>query len=110
MAEQTERQQKILVSACLCGGRPYRYDGTDKPCLDPRFRRWLEEGILIPVCPEVQGGLPVPRPPAPALLHEEDGGLWRRRADLVIRLRVTDICTRENRRPGIAGPPVVILK
>ena len=53
---------------------------------------------------------PVPRPPVPVLLHEEDGALWRRRADLVIQLRVTDTCTRENRRPGISEPPAVILK
>ena len=57
-------EKKILVSACLYGGGPYRYDGRDKLCQDPRFRRWQEEGILIPVCPEVLGGLPVPRPPS----------------------------------------------
>ena len=56
------------------------------------------------------GIYPVPRPPAPELLHEEDGALWRRRADLVIHLRVTDICTRENRRPGIAEPPAVVIR
>ena len=56
------------------------------------------------------GIYPVPRPPAPVLLHEEDGALWRRRADLVIQLRVTDTCARENRRPGIAEPPAVVMK
>jgi uncharacterized protein YbbK (DUF523 family) len=56
--------RKILVSACLCGGRPVRYDGAEAPCADPVFRRWKSEGRLVPVCPEVSGGLPVPRPAA----------------------------------------------
>ena len=29
---------------------------------DPRFLKWKEEGRLIPICPEVFGGLPTPRP------------------------------------------------
>ena len=36
------------------------------------------------------GIFPVPDPPQPALLHEEEGSLWRKRADLVISLRVRD--------------------
>ena len=36
------------------------------------------------------GIYPVPDPPLPALLHEEEGSLWRKRADLAIRLRVRD--------------------
>ncbi len=28
------------------------------------FERWRVEGRLVPFCPEVSGGLPVPRPPA----------------------------------------------
>lgn len=53
--------KKILVSQCLCGGEPVRYDGKSKQERDPRFLKWKEEGRLIPVCPEVFGGLPVPR-------------------------------------------------
>ena len=53
--------KKILVSQCLYGGEPVRYDGKSKAEDDPRFLSWREEGILIPVCPEVFGGLPVPR-------------------------------------------------
>ncbi len=52
---------KILVSQCLYGGEPVRYDGRSKAETDPRFLKWKEEGRLIPVCPEVSGGLPVPR-------------------------------------------------
>ena len=53
--------KKILVSQCLYGGDPVRYDGRSKEETDPRFLKWKEEGRLIPVCPEVFGGLPVPR-------------------------------------------------
>ena len=53
--------KKILVSRCLYGGDPVRYDGRSKEEKDPRFLKWKEEGRLIPVCPEVFGGLPVPR-------------------------------------------------
>lgn len=53
--------RNILVSRCLYGDRPVRYDGKTKKENDPRFLQWKEEGRLIPVCPEVDGGLPVPR-------------------------------------------------
>ena len=52
--------KKILVSQCLYGGEPVRYDGKSKAENDPRFSGWRDEGMLIPVCPEVFGGLPVP--------------------------------------------------
>lgn len=53
--------KKILVSQCLYGGDPVRYDGKSKAETDPRFLKWKEEGLFIPVCPEVFGGLPIPR-------------------------------------------------
>lgn len=53
--------KKILVSGCLYGWS-CRYDGVDTPCTDQRFLKWKEEGRLVPVCPEVYGGLPTPRP------------------------------------------------
>lgn len=53
--------RKILVSECLYGGRIVRYDGREKTETHPAFLRWKEEGRLVPVCPEVAGGLPVPR-------------------------------------------------
>ena len=54
---------RILVSACLLGD-PVRFDGRAKLVLDARLDRWAAEGRLVPLCPEVEGGLPVPRPPA----------------------------------------------
>jgi len=55
--------ERILVSSCLMG-RPVRYDGGARPVDDELFERWRAEGRLVPFCPEVAGGLPVPRPPA----------------------------------------------
>ena len=51
----------ILVSACLLG-YPCRYDGQSKP--HAGVAELLKRHTLVPVCPEVQGGLPVPRIPA----------------------------------------------
>ena len=50
-----------VVSACLLGRR-CRYDGGSKPC--EAVKALAERVIVHPVCPEVAGGLPVPRPPA----------------------------------------------
>lgn len=53
---------RVLVSACLLG-HLVRYDGGAMPCLSPRLAEWQAAGLVVPVCPEVAGGLPVPRPP-----------------------------------------------
>ena len=53
--------RKILISACLTGEK-CRYDGNSNP--NAELIDLLEGDKLIPVCPEVEGGLPVPRPPA----------------------------------------------
>jgi uncharacterized protein YbbK (DUF523 family) len=58
-----EFMELILVSACLLGEQ-VRYDGGDKRCNSPILLRWMQEGRVISVCPEVAGGLPVPRAPA----------------------------------------------
>ncbi|MBW8487598.1 DUF523 domain-containing protein [Actinomadura parmotrematis] len=55
--------EPILVSSCLLG-RPVRYDGTGRPVADAVVEAWRAAGRLVPVCPEVAGGLAVPRPPA----------------------------------------------
>jgi len=49
---------EYLVSACLCG-IPCRYNGKSAP--DPRAERLVRMGRAIPVCPEVLGGLSIPR-------------------------------------------------
>src|SRR6478609_11381122 len=54
---------KILISACLLG-HAVRYDGKGKPLVHPAIDRWREEGRLVTICPELAGGMSVPRPPA----------------------------------------------
>jgi uncharacterized protein YbbK (DUF523 family) len=54
---------KILISACLLG-QPVRYDGKGKPLIHPLIERWQGEGRLVSFCPELAGGMSVPRPPA----------------------------------------------
>lgn len=60
----SKEQRKILVSYCLYGEKTVRYDGRDIPLSDEIFLKWKKENRLIPVCPEVDGGLPVPRLPS----------------------------------------------
>ena len=55
--------QYVLISSCLLGN-PVRYDGRGVPNEDAVLRRWRDEGRVVVVCPEVAGGMPIPRPPA----------------------------------------------
>ncbi|MDS1269308.1 DUF523 domain-containing protein [Lipingzhangella sp. LS1_29] len=66
--------ESVLVSACLMG-RPVRFDGAAKPVVGLTgdgddhapgaiLARWRSEGRAVVYCPEVGGGLGVPRPPA----------------------------------------------
>lgn len=57
----TESSSKILISACLLG-QPVRYDGQSKYVDNTILELWNGKDMLVPVCPEVRGGLPVPRP------------------------------------------------
>ncbi len=52
---------KIMVSACLLGEN-CKYNGGNN--LRPELIRLLSGHTVIPVCPEVLGGLAVPRIPA----------------------------------------------
>lgn len=69
---------KILVSACLLGEN-VRYDGQHKLLRHPQLEQWRHQGRLVPFCPEVAGGLPVPRRAAeirqrfPILVTDRDG-------------------------------------
>ncbi|WP_354622750.1 DUF523 domain-containing protein [Psychromonas sp. MME2] len=51
---------KILISACLLGER-VRYDGKINKLEDPLIMQWQQKKWLLPVCPEVCGGLATPR-------------------------------------------------
>ncbi len=58
---------KLLISACLLGD-PVRYDGRAKLLSHPGLAALVDAGRVIPFCPEVAGGLPVPRPAAEILV------------------------------------------
>jgi len=55
--------QKILISSCLLGEN-VRFDGKSKKINAQILKTWKAENRLILLCPEVAGGLPVPRPAA----------------------------------------------
>lgn len=52
---------KFLISACLVG-RDCKYNGKNN--INSKIRDLFKRGGCLAVCPEVIGGLPVPRPPA----------------------------------------------
>lgn len=54
---------RVLVSACLLGEK-VRYNGADAASGSRILRDWLRDERVVPFCPEVAGGLGVPRPAA----------------------------------------------
>ena len=69
----------ILISACLIGVS-CRYDGLSKPLDKKTLFRLKEKHHLIPICPEIMGGLPTPR--IPAEIAEDRRVLRRDGADI----------------------------
>lgn len=61
----------IIVSKCLAGF-PCRYNAAS--CADGRVIEMLRRGEAIAVCPELLGGLSVPRPPA-EIVGGDGGGV-----------------------------------
>ena len=51
---------RILISACLVGDN-VKYDGGNNK--NSLISKLLEKYELVPFCPEVEGGLPIPRHP-----------------------------------------------
>ena len=58
-----ELPQRVLVSSCLLG-HLVRYNGSALNADNSILDKWLKEGRLIPICPEVTAGLGIPREPA----------------------------------------------
>ena len=56
------------------------------------------------------GIFPIPDPPQPSLLHEEEGSLWRKRADLTVSLRVRDELKAQARGSITTAPAVIIRR
>jgi len=55
--------KKVLISACLLGER-VRYDGNILKFNDATLAQWVDDNRVVSTCPEVNGGLSVPRPAA----------------------------------------------
>jgi len=66
-------KQKILISACLLGEK-VRYDASDLLIENPLLKQWQQQGRLIPICPEVAGGMSTPRTPAEIMAGDGRGG------------------------------------
>ncbi len=89
---------KLLVSACLLG-EPCRYDGKSKPC--EAVQALANRHELIPVCPEVLGGLSTPRPPSEIMadgsvknnLGKDVTAQYRKGAEAALRIAKTNGCT-----------------
>ena len=91
------KKTPILVSACLLGV-PCRYDGASKPV--PAVLALRERYELIPVCPEVLGGLPTPRTPSEIVgervLMQSGRDVtenYRRGAQEALRIAIENGCT-----------------
>lgn len=56
-------QEKILISRCLLGDN-VRYDSKTIPLKHKLLNIWQKQNRIVPICPEVAGGLSVPREPA----------------------------------------------
>lgn len=56
--------EKVLISACLIGDKT-KYDGHGN--YTPKTKALLDKYELVPFCPEVEGGLSIPRVPSERL-------------------------------------------
>ncbi len=97
----------ILVSACLAG-IACRYNGSG--AVDELVLALVREGKALPLCPEILGGLPVPRTPCEivrrggdSLAIAEENGTDRTGAFLEGARKTAEICR-------IAGIGEAILK
>ena len=100
MAMSEKPPEKVLVSACLAG-RACRFDGSAGA--DDEVSRLVAEGRAVLICPEVDGGLPTPRPAA-----EIDGGSG---ADVLAgRARVKTASGEDVTAHYVAGAEIALEK
>jgi uncharacterized protein YbbK (DUF523 family) len=104
----SEKRVKVVVSACLLGA-PVRYNGRDKKTNHPVLQRWIDEGRVISVCPEMLGGLGTPRPPAEIFQID---GLRRVHTDSArdVTAEFERGAEESLRQAALAGARVAILK
>jgi uncharacterized protein YbbK (DUF523 family) len=93
---------RVAISACLLGA-PVRYDGADKAAAFDA-QAWRGLVAWVPVCPEVEAGMPVPREP----IRVEAGRDGVRLLGVASRtdwtLRMTELAARRLERLERDGP------
>lgn len=98
---------KIAVSACLLGEN-CKYNGGNN--YSYKLGKILEKHDVIPICPEIMGGLPTPRRPAEVVngvVLTKDGGLvdleFRRGAEKaleIVKNSGADLVVLQSRSPS----------
>ena len=98
---------KIAVSACLLGEN-CKYNGGNN--YNEKVHRFIKGHEVIPVCPEVAGGLPTPRVPAEivnGIVTRKDGksvdAEFRKGADLEVKKILdcqAELCILQSRSPS----------
>ena len=78
----------LLISACLVG-IPCRYDGGS--CPHDQLQALAARGDVLPLCPEVLGGLPTPR--SPTEIQGGDGGDVLEGRAWVVNIEGKDVTT-----------------
>ncbi len=58
--------EHLLISSCFLGNN-CKYNGGNNALPSETVRKLRENYVLIPICPEVAGGLPIPREPSERL-------------------------------------------
>ncbi len=91
---------KVLISACLVG-EPIRYNGKKIVTANEILNSWKKENRIIPVCPEVLGGLSVPRPRAEIINGQGEDVLSG-------QVRVIDISGRDLTASFVTGAQKVL--
>lgn len=86
----------IIVSKCLLGEKA-RFDGTINIEVHPKLTYLLDRGEILSFCPEMEGGLDVPRPACEIL---GDGG---GKAVLNHSAKVIDTTAKDLSKPFIEG-------
>ena len=80
--------EKILVSACLVGER-VRYNGVAMEFDNQILKYWRSKGLVVAICPEVAGGLPVPRPSSE--ISDGDGRHVLNSHDRIVNINGQDV-------------------
>ena len=92
--------EALLISACLTGVN-CKYDGGNNALPEETLRALSEKYRLVPVCPEMLGGLPAPRIPCERLggrvvnrSGEDVTEAFRRGAEAALRLAGKEGCEK----------------